>query len=178
MRFSQVITLTLVSSVFASPRIMKRDLATIEGQIDAVNAKITIVDNTVVALTASSDIGAAATTLTAQSGDIVTALNAGTSAITATDAVSLSDALTLNTYSNALVDNVNQTVTDFISKKDIIVAGGQGSTVVTQLQSLKTASSPFIDAIVSKVPEAAQSIAKSQAGKVLTSLDQGIAAFS
>jgi hypothetical protein len=178
MRFSQVITLTLVSSVFASPRIMKRDLATIEGQIDAVNAKISIVDNTVKALTASSDVGQAAATLTAQSGDIVSALQAGTTAITNTDAISLNDALTLNTYSNALVDNVNQTVTDFISKKDIIVAGGQAATVVTQLQAQKDASSPFIDAIVSKVPDAAQGIAKSQASKVLTSLDQGIAAFS
>jgi len=177
MRFSQVITLTLVSSVFAAPHIVKRDLPTIEGAIDGVNQKVTVVDTTVKGLTADNAVANTAV-LTTQSGDIVAALNAGVTTISGTDALSLADALTLNTFSDALVSNVDTTVSDFIAKKDIIVGAGQAATVVSQLQAQKTASGPFVDAIVAKVPEAAQSIARSQASKVLTSLDRGIAAFS
>jgi hypothetical protein len=177
MRFSQVLGLSLISSVFAAPHIVKRDLATITGQIDAVNAKITIIDGTVKGLTAA-DIVATTATLTTQSGDIVAALQVGTAAIAATGSITLVEALNLNSYSDALVANVNTVVDDFIAKKDIIVTGGQAATVVAQFQAQKTASSPFIDAVVSKVPEEAKSIASSQAGKVITALDRGIAAFS
>lgn len=178
MLFSQILALSLVSSVFAAPYIVKRDLATITGQIDEVNKMTEIVASTIAGLTAASGVAAATATLTSQSADIMASLNSGAGVIAGTSALSLPDALALNDFSNALVANVDKVVDAFIAKKDIIVAGGQGATVVSQLQAQKSASGPFIDALVSKVPAEAASIAKSQADRVITSLDRGIAAFA
>ncbi|KAF2665525.1 hypothetical protein BT63DRAFT_417082 [Microthyrium microscopicum] len=170
MRFSNLITLALTGLVAA-------DLATIQGEFTKIQAAVTNLDNSINGLTSSTDPTTAINTLVSQSNAVTDALNSGTTTVSATDDLSLTDSITLLSSSNSLVSAVNTTVTDLENKKSIVDAANADGTVVTQLQQQKTASQAFIAAVVSKVPSAAQSIANNQAQAVVTDLNNGIVFF-
>jgi len=157
--------------------IQRRDLATIQAAMASVDDTVTTLDQSIGSLSASSDINSAISDLVSKSQAVVSALNSGTTTVQGTSAVSLTDALSLVSSSNTLVNNVNKTVSDLIGKKDIISGAGQNGVVLDQLNAQKSAAQPFIAAIVSKVPSVVSGIANTQAQQVITALDNGITAF-
>jgi hypothetical protein len=178
MRPSTIFSLLFTGAAIAAPSaFVKRDIAAFESAFSAIDDAINTFDTAVKALTPTTDVSSALPDLTTKSDAIVTALDDGTTTVTAQPALSLTDAVQLLSLSNTLTSSANQTVTDLITAKPEIDAAGEDSFVVTQLTSVKTASQGFIAAVVAKVPSAVQGLANSQASQVITALDTGITTF-
>jgi hypothetical protein len=180
MRLDNILLFSLIGLAAAAPsptRLGKRDLSTFTTAFNAVGSALSAFDTDVKTLTSSSDIPAVITTLTTDANNIISALNTGATNINATAPLSLTDSLNLLTLSNNLVSTANTTITDLISKHDIIVNAGETDFVVTELQAVKAATYGFIGAVVSHVPDSVKSIANNQASQVVTVLNNGITAF-
>jgi hypothetical protein len=179
MRVSTIFTFLFAGSAIAAPskNILKRDLQAFKDAFGAVSSAIMTFDTAVKALTSTADVGTALPDLTDKSNAIVTALQSGTTSVSAQPVLSLTDAINLLSLSSTLTSNANATVTDLISKKSFIDAAGEDGFVVTQLTNVKTAAQAFIAAVVSKVPDSVKSIANSQASQVITALNTGITTF-
>jgi hypothetical protein len=156
---------------------VERDLPTITGAFNSIGSAVVILDNSVKALVPNGDVASEIADLTDKSNGVISAINTATTTVSGTSAVSLIDALTLVSASNTLVNQVQNTVNDLISAKSIIDAANEDQFVLDQLNAIKTAANSFIAAVVSKVPTIAQSIAQTQAEKVVTALNQGITAY-
>lgn len=179
MQFSNILSLSLLGLAVATPTptFVKRDLSTFQTAFSAVGSALSDFDTSVVALSATSDITTAVADLTTKAQAIDDALNTGSTNINATDALSLTDAVSLLSLSNTLVATANTTINDLIAKKSIIDAASEDAFVVTQLQTVKEATYGFIGAITSHVPSAVSGIAANQASQVITVLNTGITAF-
>jgi hypothetical protein len=157
----------------------KRDLAAFQSAFGAVSDATNAFDASVKAVSTSADVNTNLPDLTAKSNAIVTALTTGTATVNAQPALSLTDSLSLLSLSSTLTTAVNTTINDLISKKPLVDAATppQTSFVLTQLQSVKSASQTFIAAVVAKVPDSVKSIANTQAQSVITALNRGITAY-
>lgn len=176
MQLLQIISLSLFG-LSTSASIIKRDFATFQTAFTAVGNALTAFDQSVLALTPTSDVPTAVSDLTTKSNAIVDALNTGATNINATEPLGLTDSVNLLSLSNTLVTTANTTINDLISKKPIIDAAGQDALVITQLQAVKAASYSFIGAVTTHVPSSVSSIAAQQAGQVITIINNGLAAY-
>jgi hypothetical protein len=181
MRFATIQTLALicVASTTAAPVVERavQDIGVFTTAINNINASLIAFDVPVQALTPTSDISTAIVDITARASDVISAINTGTTNVEATDPLNLSQTLGLVTPASALGKTANSTLNDLISKKDILINGGQQATVIASLNSLKTSSSAFATAVVAKVPDALKSTAQQLAGSVTTALNNAIVAF-
>jgi hypothetical protein len=171
MRVTALLPLAFAAASYAAA-LMPRDLATIQGAFNSIDAAVTTFDNAVLAISGTPDEA----DLTAKADAIVAALNDGTATVTATSSVALLDALNLVSSSNTLKDAVDKTITDLTAAKPDFTADQQ-ATVLQQLLDQKAASQTFIAAVVSKVPDSVKSIANTQAQAVITSINRGITAY-
>lgn len=177
MRVSTIFSFVFIGTAFAAPSFDKRDLAAFQSAFGAISSATQTFDTAVKALSSSSGVEDAKADLTAKSNAIVDAVNSGTTTVNAQPALSLGDSVSLLSLSNTLVGNVNTTINDLTSKKSFIDAANEDAFVVSQLQSVKSASQTFIAAVVSKVPSSVQNIANTQAQQVITVLNTGITTF-
>jgi len=173
MLYKAILSLALFGSAFAAPTV-KRDLATIQTSIMTVGTSLTQLDTAIKAIQGPAD---AMKVLTA-STMVNQALTDATTKIMATQPITLTDALSLQTSAQTLTTTATTTVTDLMAKKAVIVMAGQQQATLAGLQQQKTASDALAKAVSSKVPAGVQNIAMQQTMQIGTSLDAAIKAFS
>ncbi|KAI7776067.1 hypothetical protein LA080_005841 [Diaporthe eres] len=155
------------------PRVvLERDLATIQGVIGDVSTKLTALNDA--AQSFSGDAGA----LTSASSDLSSTIKSGTSTVQGTDQLTLTDAVSLQSTVQGLQSNAQTLVTNLAGKKSAIEQAGLCDTVLQQSQGLSTDSQALIDAVVSKVPQEAQSIAQNLVAGFTSTLQQNQANFA
>lgn len=155
------------------PRVvLERDLATIQGVIGDVSTKLTALNDA--AQSFSGDAGA----LTSASTDLSNTIKSGTSTVQGTDQLTLTDAVSLQSTVQGLQSNAQTLVTNLEGKKSAIEQAGLCDTVLQQSQGLSTDSQSLIDAVVSKVPQEAQSIAQNLVAGFTSTLQQNQANFA
>jgi len=152
--------------------VVQRDLATIQGVLTNISNQVDTLDNLVKAF--SGD----ATDLLAASRTIVSTINDGTTTVNAQPALDLTDASNIVPQVEALNTSVANTVADLASKKDALVAAGQGNAIFTALTDQKTASTALANALTSKVPTELQQVAAGLSAGITDSLQKGIDAFT
>jgi hypothetical protein len=152
----------------------ERDVATISQVITDVGTGITSLDTAVKAFSASDS--ASLTTLNSAASMIVQTLKDGTSKIQATANISLNDAITLQSQTTGLQSTGQSLVSDLTSKKSEVEKAGLCEIVRQQVTGVSDNTKSLIDAIVSKIPEAAQAIAGQQTAGFTTALQsiQGV----
>ncbi|KAF2433250.1 hypothetical protein EJ08DRAFT_658500 [Tothia fuscella] len=180
----------LVSSIFsfcigvavAAPAksLVQRDLAAFRSAFGAISSATTTFDTAVKGIASPADVNANLPDLTTKAGAIVTAIQNGITTVNAQPPLSLTDSLSLLTLSNTLVSSVEATVSDLTDKKPFVDAATPPQTtfVRTQLQDVRSNAQTYIAAVVAKVPDAVKSVANTQASRVITVLDNGIATYS
>jgi len=173
MLYNTIISLALFGAAFASP-VSKRDLQTIQTGITNVGTSLTALDTAIKAIQAPAD----AMKVLGASQMVNAALAAATTSITATQPITLTDALALQQSAQGLTTTATNSVTDLIAKKAIIVQAGAQQVTLQNLMQQKTASDALAKAITSKVPANVQSIATQQTAMIGMSLDKAIAAFT
>lgn len=155
------------------PRVvLERDLATIQGVIGDVSTKLTALNDA--ASSFSGDAGA----LTSASSDLSNTIKTGTTTVQGTDTLTLTDAVSLQSTVQGLQGNAQTLVDNLASKKSAIEQAGLCDTVLQQSQGLSTDSQSLIDAVVSKVPQEAQSIAQGLVAGFTSTLQQNQANFA
>lgn len=155
------------------PRVLlERDLATIQGVIGDVSTKLTALNDA--ASSFSGDAGA----LTSASSDLSNTIKSGTSTVQGTDALTLTDAVSLQSTVQGLQGNAQTLVNNLAGKKSAFEQAGLCSIILQQSQGLSTDSQSLIDAVVSKVPQEAQSIAQNLVAGFTATLQQNQANFA
>lgn len=120
---------------------------------------------------------AQAADLSTASTNVLTAINNGNTAAQGSAALSLTDALALQTPIQDLGTAVNGTINALVAKKPAFDQASISPVVLDQLTQQRDASSIFSTTVISKVPAAAQGIAKNLAQPIQDSLNRGVAAF-
>ncbi|KAL9074662.1 MAG: hypothetical protein Q9157_004291 [Trypethelium eluteriae] len=166
----------LVGTALAGRSIFrKRDLATIQNALNAINTAAGTLDTDVKAFDGSST---AVTTLQSDSAAVLSAINTGNSQIAPTDPISDNDALTVAGTTGTLITTLNQTIADLIAQKPAFDSAGVSSVVLDQLQQQNTAATTFGATVVSKIPSDLQGIAQGLTAQITAAFQQGIAAFA
>jgi hypothetical protein len=172
MLYNTIVSLALFGAAFAAP-VAKRDLQTIQTSIAAVGTSLTALDTAIKAIQGPADT----MKVLGMSQMVNQALTDATTKITATQPITLTDALTLQQSAQTLTTTASTTVTDLIAKKAIITQAGAQAMTLQNLMQQKTASDALAKAVTAKVPANVQSIAQQQTAMISTALDKGIAAF-
>lgn len=174
MKYSLTVA-ALAAGVYATnlPRVvLERDLATIQGVIGDVSTKLTALND------AAQSFSGDASGLTSASSDLSSTIKSGTSTVQGTDALTLTDAVSLQSTVQGLQSNAQTLVDNLASKKSAIEQAGLCDTVLQQSEGLSTDSQALIDAVVSKVPQEAQSIAQNLVAGFTSTLQQNQANFA
>lgn len=179
MQFKALLTFGLLGAAFAAPAVQdKRQVAVITGALTPIKEALTTLDTAVKALAAGANIAQQTTDLTAKSKAVEEALKKGTAAVEKAQAVSLTEAIQVQTASQELTKLTQQTIDDLIAKKSVIEGANQKKTVVDNLTAQKAASDAFIKAVVGKVPSAVSGVAQTLTKSIGDALQKGITAFS
>lgn len=156
----------------APPDNHKRDLASIQSSLDAINVGLQKVDTAI--LDIAQGTGASLLQLGAQA---VPLLQNASAQIRQSGALSLEDSLNLATTTMALRKNTNLTINDLIAQKPLLDQAGSSALVAAGLGQQRDASSDLAVALASKVapdtPNVVQSI-----DELAGIFDRAIAVFS
>jgi len=163
----KIVVLALLGSAFAQKEIFL-------AQLEAVHHALDSLDTSVSALTAGSDTSA----LTTKSSAVLAAINAASAAISGATALDLVGAAAIVGPADHLVSETQKTIKDLVAKKDVIGSAKLTATVLDQLKAQSAAAQKLADAITSKVPDAAKSIAKNQSAKISDAIKGGVSSFS
>ncbi|KAH8880547.1 cell wall protein [Thozetella sp. PMI_491] len=155
---------------------VERDIATISSVVADVGTKLAALDTAVKAFKASDT--AALTNLNDAAMKLSTTITSGTTAIAASSNITLNDAITLQSQVSGLQGSGTSLVSDLEGKKGDIQTAGLCDVVLQQVTGINDNAGKLINAIVSKLPEAAQSIAASQTAPFTDSLKQTENAFA
>lgn len=158
------------------PSVVERDVATITSVVATVDAGIKNLDTAVKGFSASNSGSVA--TLNSAAKSLVDSINAGTSSVQGTANISLQDALSLQTFVQSLGGDGSSLVNDLAAQKPQFEQAGLCAVVLQQAVQVSDASTGLINAIVSKVPASAQSIAASMAAGFTNTLAQSQATFA
>jgi hypothetical protein len=185
MQLKALLIAALASSIVAAPveRVVNvvgaaQDVDTITKAFSAIESALTALDASVNSLSPTGDAKAAAAGVLEKSKAVESALKDGTTKVGATSAVSLIEAIQIQSASSKLTGLTSKVIDDLIAKKDVIAGAGQTKVTLDSLTSQKAASDAFIKAVTSKVPSGVQSIAAAASKSVGDALTKGINAFS
>jgi len=152
-------------------------LAAINGAFGNIGTALDTLDAAVKGLT-DGNAQTQSKDLISKSEAVATAIKDATTKISgAKDALALTDAIGVSKSANSLLTKTTTTIDDLISKKALISKAGQAATTKAQLSAQKSAADALAKAITDKMPAAAKSIAQSQAAKIGSAIDKGVAAF-
>lgn len=155
-----------------TPTRVERDLPTVTSVIATVQSSLAALDDAVNAFSGS------ATGLTNAGTALQSAISGGVTTIQASSNLSLNDAVGLQSQVGPLQTIAQKLVTDLAAKKPAIQQANLCDTVRQQSDSINSQSQQLINAITSKVPVEAQSIASSIAGQFVVTLQQNSANFA
>ncbi|OAA69153.1 cell wall serine-threonine-rich galactomannoprotein Mp1 [Cordyceps fumosorosea ARSEF 2679] len=164
-----VVALTLASTAMAG--IVARDATIINGVMSTVESDIGKVKDAADAYKGDkTDLVKAADQLVSDLKDGKTKVDGGPD-LTAEDAINLTSSVDkLTKAGTALTDTLEK-------RKPDVEKAGECKTVQDQISAIESNSKALIDAVVKKVPEAAQPIAQQLAGKLTTVLQQAQDAY-
>lgn len=156
----------------ASPDNHKRDLASIQASLDAINVGLQRVDTAILGI--AQGTGASLLQLGMQA---VPLLQNASAQIRQSEPLSLEDSLNLATTTSALRQNTNLTINDLIAQKPILDQTGSSALVAAGLQQQRDASNDLAVALASRVAPNTPNVV--QALNELSGIfDRAIAAFS
>jgi hypothetical protein len=155
-----------------TPTRVQRDIATVSSVVAQVSGAISQLDTSVKAF--SGD----ATKITSDSAKLLTVLKSGVTTIQGSTELSLTEALGLQSSVTTLQTASDALVSDLGTKKTAFEQAKLCSVVSATVSDVSTSSKSLIDAVVAKVPAAAQSIASSLTAGLQNSLAQGVALFA
>lgn len=130
----------------SSPENRKRDLASIQSSLDAINVGLQKVDTAILGL--AQGTGASLLELGQQA---VPLLQNASAQIRQSEPLSLEDSLNLATTTQALRQNTNLTINDLIAQKPLLDQAGSTPLVAAGLQQQRDASNDLAVALASKV---------------------------
>ena len=154
--------------------LVERDIATITAAVSNISSSLTQLQSKVQAFQGVDQVA----DLNTASTNVLSALNSGTAAAQGSAALSLTDALGLQDPIKSLGTTVDGTINALTAKKPAFDQAGISPVVADQLNQQRDASNKFATTVTSKVPAAAQEIAKNLAQPIQDSLNKGVAAFS
>ncbi|KAG8162176.1 hypothetical protein KVR01_007941 [Diaporthe batatas] len=140
--------LTYLGAVYAasSSESRKRDLASIQSSLDALNVGLQRIDTAILGL--ATGTGASLLELGQQA---VPLLQNASAQIRQSEPLSLEDSLNLATTTQALRQNTNLTINDLIAQKPLIDAANSTALVAAALQQQRDASSDVAIALTNKI---------------------------
>jgi hypothetical protein len=175
MQFKNVLLFGLLGGAMAQS---SATLATINSAFGTIGTALDALDGAVKTL-AAGNAATQAKALISKSEAVAKAIKDATAKISASkDSLALTDALGVSSSANSLLAKTESTIGSLTAKKDLIAKAGELATTKAQLVAQKSAADGLATAITDKMPSAAKSIAKTQAGKIGSAIDKGIAAFS
>jgi len=154
------------------PTKVTRDLATVTSVIAQVSAAIVQLDTAVNAYTGDK------TELEEEAASLVSILESGTTAIAASSALSIVDALSLSSLVDSLQDLGDQLVSDLVAKRSVVEEEDYCEEVEDQIVEIATDARALVEAIIAKAPAIAQGIAEALAEEFYATLDEGSWAFA
>ncbi|GAB0138827.1 hypothetical protein EsDP_00007049 [Epichloe bromicola] len=166
-----LILTTLASTAFGAA-LYERDLATIKAAMTAAGTDIVGLDNSVKGFSGDPN------SLLSASNKLIQTLKDGKAKVDPSSSLSLAEALGLQEPAKDLQSKGDALLASLKSKKDAIAAKGLCEATFTQASGVNTASKALIDSVVSKVPEAAQGIAKGIVAGLLKDLKEAEDTFS
>jgi len=169
MKFA-IATLALTGAAFGAS-ILERQVQTIVGVVNEIEKKTTSLDTAVKGF--SGDVAG----LTSASDDLAASVSKGVTTVNGASSITLTDSVQIQGQVSNLQTAVESVVNDLISKKEALVAAGQGGTVEKQLTDQLTGAKALQAAISSKVPPEVQSLAQQLSAGINTALEKGISAF-
>lgn len=156
----------------ASSETHKRDLASIQSSLDAINVGLQRVDTAILGL--ASGTGASLLQLGMQS---VPLLQNASAQIRQSQPLSLEDSLNLATTTSALRQNTNLTINDLIAQKPLIDQAGSTGLVAAGLLQQRDASNDLAVALASKVAPDTPNVVPAL-NELAGIFDRAIAAFN
>ncbi|KAK7701680.1 hypothetical protein SLS64_010128 [Diaporthe eres] len=156
----------------ASPENHKRDLASIQSSLDAINVGLQRVDTAILGL--ATGTGASLLQLGQQA---VPLLQNASAQIRQSEPLSLEDSLNLATTTQALRQNTNLTINDLIAQKPLLDQAGSTALVAAGLQQQRDASNDLAVALASKVAPDTPNVVPAL-NELAGIFDRAIAAFS
>ncbi|KAJ3548451.1 hypothetical protein NM208_g998 [Fusarium decemcellulare] len=154
------------------PSLVERDVATVTEVLSDVGSGIDKLDSTVKSLPGDPD------PVVDAAESLVSVINDGKAKVDKSDDLSLADALALQDPVQDLTKKAETLTENLKAKRSGIQEAGLCSTTRSQVSDINEASQKLIDSVVSKVPEAAQSIAKDLASDLTNVLNEAQDAFS
>lgn len=164
MQIKNILTLAMAGFATAAPM----NLDQISKSMNAIISSLDVLDKAVAGLSATS---ADFPGLLAKSDNVLKAINTGATEVSGTTAISLLEALPVNSLSTKLIAGGTKVVNAFIEKKDIIVKAGKGAEVLSGMQAQKAASTVFGVALKSKLPKEVRSSVDTATDTIIASLD-------
>lgn len=156
----------------ASPEHHKRDLASIQSSLDAINVGLQRVDTAILGL--ASGTGASLMQLGQQA---VPLLQNASAQIRQSQPLTLEDSLNLATTTMALRQNTNLTINDLIAQKPLLDQAGSSPLVAAGLQQQRDASNDLAVALASKVAPDTPNVVPAL-NELAGIFDRAISAFS
>ena len=157
-----------------APSLAQRDLATITSAFSSVGSGISNLDAAVKALNGAGDIA----NLQSASTRLLDAVKSGTTAVQASSNLSLQEAVQLQQVVTGIQAQGNSLGSSLAAKKTTIERLGLCKIFALQSNGITTASKGLSDAVVSKVPQAAQAIAAELASGFTNTLTATQALFA
>jgi len=177
----QILALFYIASTSAAPAIIisqsAQDVTVFTTAVTNIINALTTFDTSINALTTTTDISTTMDSFSSEVASINSVLNTSTTNVQVTAPLSVGDTISLETPARNLGTSANGTLNDLIAKHDILADAGEAPTIVDFLTTMKTASSLFIAAVVSKVPSALQGPVNSATCDVTDAFNRGITAF-
>lgn len=133
----------------------ERDLATFERVLDNVDTGLKNLDTVVKAYTSGPG-----TSVINSANQLVTTINTGKTTIDGQPQLSLSEALALQDPVEVLTASAKTLVDDLTAKRPLFISNNLCTTSRDLVGKISTAANSLINAVVAKVPSAAQGIAE------------------
>ncbi|KAK3177631.1 hypothetical protein K4F52_009587 [Lecanicillium sp. MT-2017a] len=162
---------TLATSV-AAGALVQRDVKPITDVLSGIGADLVNLDGAV------KDFSGDPAPLLDASNKLIQSLKDGNTKVQPLPMLTLTEALALQAPTKDLQAKGETLLADLKAKKEAIAAAGLCEATFIQASSINTASQALIKTVVSKVPEAAQSIAQTLVAPLLKALNEAQDAFS
>lgn len=172
MHFSASVTVIAAALSGVHGLVVQRDASVILGVLKNVQTDVEGLDSAVKAWTNDP------APVLDSSNKLVATISQGTSTVQASAPLSLNDSIGLLGPVKDLRAHAQTLVNDLKAKKDVVQKGGLCDAVSSQISSISDKSKGLINATVSKVPQAAQDIAKQQAQGFIDTLSDAQTAFN
>ncbi|EFZ03942.1 hydrophobic surface binding protein A family protein [Metarhizium robertsii] len=165
MKFSNAVVLAAATGTYAQITVIQGVLTSVGSGIEGLDSAATGFNGDVDAVKSKADA-------------LVSAIKSGKTKVDGSSDLTLTDALGLTDPVQSLTKKGQSLADNFKAKRSDVEKAGACDTVRTELSDINTNSKALIDAVVSKVPKDAQTIAQSLAAGLTKVLNQAQDDFS